>query len=121
MGRGDENEPRDLRITSSWKFLEDMAKTIKNVLPPIANLRVVRQWAGLYNMTPDKQPIYGTVDGLDGFYLAVGFSGHGFMFGPLTGVIISELISESKRSVDVSMLGLERFKEGNLILEPSVV
>lgn len=121
MGRGDDKEPRDLRITSSWKFLEDMAKTIKNVLPPVANLRVVRQWAGLYNMTPDKQPIYGKVDEIDGFYLAIGYSGHGFMFGPLTGVIIAEMISETKPTVDVSLLGLNRFKEGNLILEPSVV
>jgi sarcosine oxidase subunit beta len=43
------------------------------------------------------------------------------MFGPLTGIIISEMISGAKPTVDVSLLGLNRFKEGNLILEPSVV
>lgn len=121
MGRGDANEPRDLRQTSSWHFMEEMAKTIDSLLPPISNLRVIRQWAGLYNMTPDKQPIYGTVDGLEGFYLALGYSGHGFMFGPVTGIAISEMILGKKPSIDVSMLNLNRFKTGNLLLEPSVV
>lgn len=121
MGRGDANEPRDLRVTSSWHFMEEMAKTIDTLLPPISNLRVIRQWAGLYNMTPDKQPIYGTVDGLEGFYLALGYSGHGFMFGPVTGIAMSEMILGKKPSIDVSMLNLNRFKTGNLLLEPSVV
>ncbi len=121
MGRGDANEPRDLRQTSSWHFMEEMAKTIDSLLPPISNLRVIRQWAGLYNMTPDKQPIYGTVDGLEGLYLALGYSGHGFMFGPVTGIAISEMILGKKPSIDVSMLNLNRFKTGNLLLEPSVV
>ncbi|WP_313340861.1 FAD-binding oxidoreductase [Sedimentibacter sp.] len=121
MGRGDENEPRDLRITSSWHFAEEMAKTIEKVLPPIMQLRMVRQWAGLYNMTPDKQPIYDKAENVEGFYLAVGYSGHGFMFGPVTGVVMSEMILGEKPTIDVSMLNLNRFKTGNLILEPSVV
>ncbi len=121
MGRGDENEPKDLRITSSWHFVEEMAKTIEMVLPPIMQLRMVRQWAGLYNMTPDKQPIYDKAENVDGFYLAVGYSGHGFMFGPITGIVMSEMILGEKPTIDVSMLNLNRFKTGNLILEPSVV
>lgn len=121
MGRGDNTEPRDLRITSGWKFLEEMAKTVTETLPPVGSLRVVRQWAGLYNMTPDKQPIYGTTEGLDNFYMAIGFSGHGFMFGPLTGIVISEMITKSEPTIDISLLGIDRFEKGNLILEPSVV
>ncbi len=121
MGRGDTNEPRDLRITSSWQFLEEMAKTIDAILPSISKLRVVRQWAGLYNMTPDKQPIYDKAENVEGFYLSVGFSGHGFMFGPITGVVMSEMILEEQPTIDISMLNLNRFKTGNLLLEPSVV
>ena len=92
MGRGDDKEPKDLRVTSSWQFLEEMAKTIDMVLPPVSKLRVIRQWAGLYNMTPDKQPIYDEAENAKGFYLALGFSGHGFMFGPITGIAMSEMI-----------------------------
>ncbi len=121
MGRGDENEPRDLRVTSSWDFLGEMAKTVKNTLPPVSKLRVIRQWAGHYNMTPDKQPIYGTVDGLEGFYLAVGYSGHGFMFGPITGEAMTDMILGKELSTDISMLNINRFKTGALLLEPSVV
>jgi len=121
MGRGDANEPRDLRMTSSWHFIEEMAKTVDDILPPISKLRVIRQWAGLYNMTPDKQPIYDKAENVEGFYMAVGFSGHGFMFGPITGVVMSEMILGEKPTIDVSMLNLNRFKTGNLLLEPSVV
>ncbi|SHK10956.1 NAD(P)/FAD-dependent oxidoreductase [Paramaledivibacter caminithermalis] len=121
MGRGDEGEPRDLRITSGWHFLEEMTKTITNVLPPLKNARMIRQWAGLYNITPDRQPILGPVDEVEGFYLAVGFSGHGFMFGPATGVLIAECILGEDTTLPIDMLHLNRFKKGELIFEPSVV
>lgn len=121
MGRGDASEPRDLRTTSSWHFIEEMAKTVDLILPAISKLRVVRQWAGLYNMTPDKQPIYGKAEDIEGFYYSVGFSGHGFMFGPITGIVMSEMILGEEPTIDVSMLNLNRFKTGNLLLEPSVV
>jgi sarcosine oxidase subunit beta len=121
MGSGDENAPRDLRQNSSWEFLEGISKTVIEVLPPLRNARVLRQWAGLYNMSPDKQPIYGPVDGTDGFFVACGFSGHGFMFGPATGLIISEYILGEQLTLPVEALTLSRFAEGNLIMEPSVV
>jgi sarcosine oxidase subunit beta len=121
MGRGDPNEPRDLRRTSSWQFLEEMAKTIDLVLPAIGKLRVIRQWAGLYNMTPDRQPIYDKSEQVEGFYMAIGYSGHGFMFGPVTGTVMSEMILGEKPTIDVGRLRLRRFEEGDLYTEPSVV
>lgn len=121
MGRGDENEPRDGNINSSWHFMDEMAKTIVDVLPGIKDAVVIRQWAGLYNITPDRQPILGDVPSIKGLYLAVGFSGHGFMFGPATGIIMSELIMGEALSIDISSLHLSRFEKGQLIFEPSVV
>lgn len=121
MGRGDSDEPRDGRVTSSWHFLEEMAKTIDRVLPPIGRLRVVRQWAGLYNMTPDRQPIYDKSDAVEGYYMAIGFSGHGFMFGPVTGVVMADMILSKPPHIDASKLKLERFEKGELFVEPSVV
>ena len=121
MGRSDSHEPRDGRVTSSWKFLEEMSKTIVNVLPPIAKLRIVRQWAGLYNMTPDRQPIYEKSDVVDGFYMAIGFSGHGFMFGPVTGAVMSEMVLGETPTIDASNLSLKRFERGEMVFEPSVV
>lgn len=121
MGRGDEGEPRDLRITSGWHFLEEMAKTITKLLPPLENVRLLRQWAGLYNMSPDRQPIYGSVDEVEGFYLAIGYSGHGFMFGPATGLLMAETILGEETTLPIDMLHINRFKKGELIFEPSVV
>lgn len=121
MGRGDDNEPTDLRISSSWQFLEEMAKTCVKLLPLLKDLTVVRQWSGLYNMSPDKQPIYSGFDEVQGLYLAAGFSGHGFMFGPVTGVVMADMILERKCEIDVSHLRCDRFTKGQLYVEPSVV
>ncbi|MBN2260406.1 MAG: FAD-binding oxidoreductase [Clostridiales bacterium] len=121
MGRSGENEPTDMRITSSWDFLDKMAKTITHTLPPISELTVIRQWAGLYNITPDRQPIYGETKDVKGFFLAVGFSGRGFMVAPMTGLLIAEQIMGEENSIDISSLSLERFEKGELVFEPSVV
>jgi sarcosine oxidase subunit beta len=121
MGRGDDGEPRDLRITSGWHFLEEMTKTITRILPPLKDVRLLRQWAGLYNITQDRQPIYGPVDEIEGFYLAIGYSGHGFMLAPATGLIISEAILGEEPTLPAKELHINRFKNGSLIFEPSVV
>ncbi|OGO76990.1 MAG: FAD-dependent oxidoreductase [Clostridiales bacterium GWB2_37_7] len=121
MGRGDANEPRDLRVTSSWHFLEEMAQSCCELLPLLKDLRVVRQWAGLYCMSPDRQPIYGKADQVEGFYMATGYSGHGFMFGPVTGVVMAETILGEKPSLPIDKLGLDRFEKDELLFEPSVV
>lgn len=124
MGRGDPSEPRDFNINSSWRFLDEMCRTACNTLPPLRELRIVRQWAGLYNMTPDAHPILGSVKGLEGYYMAVGFSGHGFMLGPTTGKTMAEHIlgreSELTRLL-MERLSYDRFDKGELNVEPSVV
>jgi sarcosine oxidase subunit beta len=78
-------------------------------------------WAGLYEVTPDAHPIYGKTN-VDGFLVCTGFSGHGFMHGPVSGKLMTELILDGTFStVDVSMLDLARFEEGRLIQEYNVV
>jgi len=121
MGRTGENEPTDGRINSSWHFLEEMSKTCCELLPLLKKLNVVRQWAGLYCMSPDRQPIYGPVKEVEGFYLACGFSGHGFMLGPVTGVVMSESILGETPTIPINMLDMDRFERGELLLESSVV
>lgn len=121
IGSGDDSEPTDLRITSSWKFMEEMAKTTCSLLPLLGKLNIVRQWAGLYNMTEDAHPIYGPVNEIEGFYLAIGFSGHGFMLAPATGLLIAETILGEENTISIEGLDMDRFKRKELILEPSVV
>ncbi|TVP94720.1 MAG: FAD-binding oxidoreductase [Acholeplasmatales bacterium] len=122
MGRGDKDAPKGLDMGSSWQFLEAMAKTVSDLLPPVGELRVIRQWGGLYNMSPDHQPIISASRDVPGFYIACGFSGHGFMLAPMTGLLIREMILGQTPSMPLEALSLERF-EGQEIeeLETSVV
>jgi len=90
-------------------------------MPLIEKASRASHWAGLYEVTPDAHPIYGATN-VKGFYVCAGFSGHGFMHGPISGKLMSELILDGKfSSVDVSMLDLKRFDEGRLIQEYNVV
>ncbi|RKX74394.1 MAG: FAD-dependent oxidoreductase [Spirochaetes bacterium] len=120
MGYGDPEEPKGINTRSTWQFLETMAEKVTWLLPPLRHLRVVRQWAGLYNITPDKQPIICEVEQLPGFYLAIGFSGHGFMIAPMVGILISRIITGEPVGMELK-LDLERFERGELTPEPAVV
>ncbi len=90
-------------------------------MPLLEKASRASHWAGLYEVTPDAHPIYGGTD-VKGFFLCTGFSGHGFMHGPISGKLMSEFILDGRfSSVDVSMLDLKRFEEGRLINEYNVV
>ena len=121
MGRSDDTEPFDLRVTTGWKFLEEMTKTCGRLLPPLRSAKILRQWAGHYCMTEDAQPIYGPVPEVEGLYLALGFSGHGFMLAPATGQLITEMILGQPLTIDVSDLDIGRFERRELFHESSVV
>lgn len=121
MGRSNPDEPASFNLSSSWQFLDEMAKTVCEILPIIGKLRVTRQWAGSYTMTPDRQPIIGKTS-IPGFYVAIGFSGHGFMFAPMTGLMLSEIILGEAPTIDIEELGIKRFESGRLsAYEKSVV
>ncbi len=121
MGRGDPDEPRGINLGGSWQFLERMAADIGDILPPLTRLRVVRQWSGGYNVSPDSQPILGAVDGLEGYWMGVGFSGHGFMVAPMATRVLAQMMLGLKPEMDISPLSLQRFERGELLLEPNVV
>jgi sarcosine oxidase subunit beta len=121
MGFGDPNERKDGDIGSSWQFAQKMAQKMTAVLPLLKEVSMIRQWAGLYNMSPDAQPILGEHPQIEGFYMAIGFSGHGFMLAPITSKLIAELILKRKTSLPIDKLEIGRFERGELIIEPSVV
>ncbi len=106
-------------IDPDWE-LSHMEAAIER-LPLLETAGVVSRLAGLYENTPDAHPIYGATP-LEGFYLLTGFSGHGFMHGPVSGLLMSEIILDGKsQTVDVSQLDLARFEENRLIHEYNVV
>jgi sarcosine oxidase subunit beta len=90
-------------------------------MPCLEKAGQVSHWAGLYEVTPDAHPIFG-VSPVEGFSIVAGYSGHGFMHGPVAGKLMAEFILDGKfKTVDVSMLDLARFKEGRPIREYNVV
>lgn len=121
MGIGHPNEPEGYDINSSWQFLRDMVERVVEILPPLAGLNIIRQWAGLYDMCPDRTPILGNSPQLQRFYTAAGFSGHGFMISPITGQLMAEMIVGKPTAFPIQMFDAGRFERGELFVEPSVV
>ncbi len=102
-----------------WTLAEPLVEHAVHRVPPLADARLVRVWAGLYEMTPDQTGIVSAVPGVEGAYVIAGFSGHGFMHGPIAGQLMAELITEGRAStVDIAPLGLERFARGDTPIEP---
>lgn len=88
-------------------------------IPIMERGSIARGWAGLYEISPDHHAIIGAFPELRGFFCANGFSGHGFQHSPAAGMVVAEIILEGKaRSVDISPLRPERFREGDLVREP---
>jgi sarcosine oxidase, subunit beta len=109
----------DQSIDHEWE-MEALGAAIER-LPLLEQAGRMAGWAGLYEVTPDAHPIFGPTP-LAGFWLVTGFSGHGFMHGPIAGKLMAEWILEGKATtVDVSSLDLARFAEGRLIVEYNVI
>jgi glycine/D-amino acid oxidase-like deaminating enzyme len=91
-------------------------------MPLLEQAGISSRWAGLYENSPDAHPILGGVDELGGFYCIAGFSGHGFMHGPVCGLLLAEEILDGKTStLDISGLRLSRFQQGKTTREYNVV
>jgi sarcosine oxidase subunit beta len=109
----------DQSVDEEWE-LTNLEAAIER-MPLLERASRAAHWAGLYEVTPDAHPIYGATP-VEGFFVCAGFSGHGFMHGPVSGKLISEFILDGAFStVDVSMLDLARFEQGRPIKEYNVV
>ena len=120
-GIGDDSHPASYSTASSPDFLFEYASALRETFPALGKVRIIRQWAGLYDMSPDARPILGTVEGFDGYYHACGFSGHGFMLSPIVTKILSELITTGTTSIPIDSLNINRFQKGELEKDPYVV
>ena len=120
-GYGDPEEPPGFNETSSLKFLITMSRKLAHLMPVLKSVKVIRQWAGLYDITPDAQPILGPVDEVEGFYQANGFSGHGFMIAPKVAMLLAQAITGQEPDLDIGRLSARRFVDGRVTQDSSVV
>ena len=100
----------------SLQFAEGLAGHVLQLMPSLAKLRLLRQWAGLCDMTPDFAPIMGPTD-VEGFLLDVGWGTYGFKAGPAAGEAMAECIATGRPPPLISAFGLERFAQGRLVGE----
>jgi len=77
------NPDGEVRLGSRLDFLTTMARGLVTLMPRLGHVKVVRQWAGPYDVSPDGNPIVGELPGVPGFYVVCGFGGHGFMMAPV--------------------------------------
>ena len=120
MGMDIEEKPQQ-PLYQRVDFIPKMARVATRLFPWMRNVNVLRYWTGYYVMSPDRHPIIGPVEEVDGLYIATGFSGHGFMMAPIAGEVVSEWIVDGKPKYRVAEnLTLRRIKEGKLIHEKAV-
>ena len=91
-------------------------------LPILEQAGLLSHWAGLYEVTPDHHPILGRIPTVEGFYVMAGFSGHGFMHGPVAGLLMAEEIVDGRaHTIDIGPFRYDRFLVGELRPEYNVV
>jgi len=113
MGMSDKEEPPSFNTNVGWDFLTRVVEKAMHRAPVLEKAGFMDGWAGLYEITPDDNPIIGgDIGGVEGFYCAGGFSGHGFMQSPAVGRILADLITGGEVDIDLSPFALERFEAG---------
>ncbi len=120
-GVGQERVPPGIDQNSSFAFLGKYARSLTRACPVLGDVKVLRQWAGCYDLTPDANPIIGPVDDVEGFVQASGFMGHGFMMAPIVGKLIAEHMVDGQPSELFDKWNLRRFKEGKLLHEAMII
>jgi glycine/D-amino acid oxidase-like deaminating enzyme len=93
--------------------LERAEAELAALFPAFKGMKVAETWAGLMDVTPDAVPVIGPVDSLPGFFIATGFSGHGFGLGPGAGRLMAELVAGDTPVVDPAPFRFGRFADGS--------
>jgi sarcosine oxidase subunit beta len=120
-GVGQARVPEGLNQESSHAFLGLYARSLTRACPILGKVKVLRQWAGCYDITPDANPIVGPVDEVEHFYQASGFMGHGFMMAPIMGKLLAEAIAQQTTTPMFERWNLRRFREGKLLSEAMII
>jgi len=98
-----------------FEFMRRVGALWAHRYPQAADAGVRGGYASVYDITPDWQPVLGAVDGVDGLYLAAGFSGHGFKLAPALGECLAALLTGQRPGIDIAPFALSRFAAGRLI------
>ncbi len=112
-GMSNRHEPPgfDTSVDQDWR-LHHVENAMER-LPMLADAEIAAEWAGLYEVTPDDQPILGRIPHVNGLLACAGFSGHGLMHGPAAGLLMAEEILDGRaETIDIDSLRWSRFESG---------
>jgi sarcosine oxidase subunit beta len=122
LGMTDRSEPSSFNTNTDDQFLAMLIEHAVRRVPALEGVDLLSGWAGLYDVTPDANPILGPLPGINGLLMAAGFSGHGFMHAPATGQLMAELIVDGRaHTIDISPFAFERFESGEAKAEQNVI
>ncbi len=93
--------------------LEEARAIVGRDFPKLAGLRIAQAWGGVIDVTPDVVPVISAVDAHPGFFIATGFSGHGFGIGPGAGRLMADLVAGDRPLVDPHPLRFSRYTDGS--------
>jgi sarcosine oxidase subunit beta len=109
-------DPDNFRLTSDDDFVTEVGTRLGTRIPAMAGASFVHGHAGIYDVSPDARAVMGPVPGVEGLYVAAGFSGTGFKTSPAVGAAMAELIlMGASKTADISGFGFERILTGRLI------
>lgn len=108
-------DPDTSQLDPDFDAMVDDAAQAAARLPAFAEGRLVRSWSGLYDTTPDWNPVLGPVPGVPGMQVAFGFSGHGFKLSPMIGRMLAQSMLEQPPDLPIRGYRIERFAEGDLL------
>ncbi len=103
-------------LDSTLGFLESLSGHMLELFPSLSRVKILRQWAGVCDMTPDYSPIMGFTP-VEGFVVDVGWGTYGFKAGPVSGKRMAELIATNRTPDLIAPFYLGRFEDGALIGE----
>jgi sarcosine oxidase subunit beta len=98
-----------------FDFVQRVGALWAHRYPQAADAEVRGGYASLYDLTPDWQPVLGAIPGVEGVFVAAGFSGHGFKLAPALGDCLAALLCGERPAVDIGPFAPTRFAEGRLI------
>jgi glycine/D-amino acid oxidase-like deaminating enzyme len=104
------------QVAGDADMLLDEAVEAAHRLPAFAEGQLMRSWSGLYDATPDWNPVLGAIPGIEGLSVAFGFSGHGFKLSPMIGRMLAQSMLGETPDLPIEPYRITRFAEGALLM-----
>lgn len=109
-------EPDNEQGDIDMDYIVDVGEQVAERFPGFETAGIASSWTGVYDVTPDWNPVLGRLAGVSGLIVGYGFSGHGFKLSPAIGKVLAQAALELATDVDLAPYSLERFRNGSLFV-----